>query len=505
MPKFYLYARKSTDEEDRQILSIESQINELREYARKESIDLIDEFTEAKTAKEPGRPIFSFMLKQVEMGLADGILAWHPDRLARNSIDGGKIIYLIDVGKIADLRFPTYRFDNTAQGKFMLSIMFGQSKYYIDNLSENTKRGLREKLRRGEWPGWAPLGYHNDYTNHTIIADPEKAPFVRKMFELYATGSYSLEELLREVHGWGILGKAGKPVRKSSLAHLLRNPFYYGVMRFRGELFEASHPPLVSKKLFDMVHEVMARRARPIKKGQIKFSFTGLMTCGECGASITAEIQKGHTYYRCTKKLVKCTQKFLREEALLDQINKAILKVFVDDEVKVKIMNRFEELSGEESKSSSFLSRQAQDRLKEFDDKIERLIDLYIAKEISQEEYQRKKAMLVNEKKELQERLGEIEKTSGGWLEPSKNFITTCNTAGSVAWQGNPAAKRDFLKILGSNLVLKDRSLSFTIRRPFDLFAERPPHLNWLPSFTGERTIDIIIPNSIHGCKKKDL
>ena len=150
MPKFYLYARKSTDDEDRQVLSIESQINELREYAKKENLEIIDELTEAKSAKAPGRPIFSFMLKQIEAGLADGILAWHPDRLARNSIDGGKIIYLVDIEKIVDLRFPIYRFDNTAQGKFMLSITFGQSKYYVDNLAENVKRGMREKLRRGE-------------------------------------------------------------------------------------------------------------------------------------------------------------------------------------------------------------------------------------------------------------------------------------------------------------------------------------------------------------------
>ncbi|MFH1479132.1 MAG: recombinase family protein [Candidatus Omnitrophota bacterium] len=456
MPKFYLYARKSTDEEDRQVLSIESQINELREFAKKESLEIVDEFTEAKTAKEPGRPIFSFMLKQIEANIAEGILAWHPDRLARNSIDGGKIIYLVDTGKIIDLRFPTYRFDNSAQGKFMLSIAFGQSKYYIDNLSENVKRGLREKLRRGEWPGWAPLGYINDFKDHSILPDPEKAPFVRKMFELYAGGNYSLEELLREIHRWGILGKAGKPVRKSSLASILRNPFYYGVMRFKGELFEANHPPLVSKKLFDTVQEVLKRKAKPIKKGAIKFAFTGLIKCGECGAYITAEIHKGHTYYRCTKKIVKCSQKFLREEALLSQINKAILKIFIDNETKDKMMNRLGELSNGESKASSSLSRQAHDKLKEFDIKIERLIDLYISKEISQEEYQKKKAKLLNDKKELQERLGEIDQTSGGWLEPSKNFITTCNQAGSIAWQGNLSLKREILKILGSNFILKD-------------------------------------------------
>jgi len=481
MPKFYLYARKSTDEEDKQVLSIESQINELREFARKENLEIIDEFAEAKTAKDPGRPIFSFMLKQIEAGFADGILAWHPDRLARNSMDGGKIIYLVDIGKIFDLRFPTYRFDNTAQGKFMLSIAFGQSKYYVDNLSENVKRGLREKLRRGEWPGCAPLGYMNDPISHTIKPDPEKSRFVYKVFQLYATGDYSLKELLKEVHRWGLTAKAGKPIFKSCLAKMLRNSFYYGMMVYKGEAYQGSHLPLVSKKLFDRVQEVLEQKAKPMKKGEIKFSFTGLIKCGECGASITAERQKGHTYYRCTKKIIKCSQKFLREEALLEQINKAILKVFIDNETKEKMINRLEELAQNESKASFSLSRQAQDKLKEFDEKIERLIDLYIAKEISQEEYQRKKAKLLNEKKELQEKLGEIEKTSGGWLEPSKNFLTICNQAGSVAWQGNPSAKRDFLKILGSNFKLIDQTLSMKRAYPYELVAKISPSNSWLP------------------------
>jgi len=505
MSKYYLYARKSTDEEDRQVLSIESQINELREFAKKEGLVIVDEFTEAKTVKEPGRPIFSFMLKQIENGLADGILAWHPDRLARNSIDGGKVIYLVDIGKIVDLRFPTYRFDNTAQGKFMLSIAFGQSKYYVDNLSENVKRGLREKLRRGEWPGVAPLGYKNNLIAHKVEPDTEKAPFVRKAFALYSTGDYSLEELLREVHRWGLSAKAGKPLFKSCLAKMLRNPFYYGRMVYNGEQYEGSHLPLVTKKLFDEVQEVLEKKAKPIKKGVFKFAFTGFIKCGECGASITAERQKGHIYYRCTKKVVKCSQKFLREEALLEQINKAILKVFIDNETECKMINRLEELFQQESKASSSLSRQAKDKLIEFDGKIERLIDLYIAKEISQEEYQRKKAKLLNEKKELEEKVGEIEKTSGGWLEPAKEFITTCNEAGSVAWQGNLKPKRDFLKILGSNFKLFDRTLLFSTRKPFDLVVKKLPNLNWLPGSSSGRTITIILPNTIHNCKRKNL
>jgi len=154
MNNFFIYIRKSTDESDRQILSIESQVDELKEFAQKENLEIAKTFIESQTAKEPGRPVFDEMLSRIEKGEAGGILAWHPDRLARNSVDGGKIIYLVDTGKILSLKFPTFWFENTPQGKFMLNIAFGQSKYFVDNLSENTKRGLRQKLRRGEWPGW---------------------------------------------------------------------------------------------------------------------------------------------------------------------------------------------------------------------------------------------------------------------------------------------------------------------------------------------------------------
>ena len=156
---FFLYAHKSTDDEERQILSIEAQLAELREFARKESLAIVDEFIESKTAKVPGRVVFNEMMARIERGEAAGMLAWHPDRLARNSVDGGRIIYLLDTGKLAALKFPTFWFESTPQGKFMLNIAFGQSKYYVDNLSENVRRGIRQKLRRGEFPGKPPIGY----------------------------------------------------------------------------------------------------------------------------------------------------------------------------------------------------------------------------------------------------------------------------------------------------------------------------------------------------------
>jgi len=171
--KYIVYCRKSIDEKDKQVLSIDQQIAELKEFAIREHLEVIDFVTEANTAKVPGREQFANLLRRIEKGEAQGIVSWHPDRLARNSIDGGKIIYLLDIGKLLDLKFPQFWFDSTPQGKFMLNVAFGQSKYYVDNLSENVKRGMRHKLRLGIWPLKTPLGYINNRANKTIEVNTE--------------------------------------------------------------------------------------------------------------------------------------------------------------------------------------------------------------------------------------------------------------------------------------------------------------------------------------------
>jgi len=155
---FFIYARKSTDEATRQVLSIEAQLFELRKLAEREGVVIAKEFVECKTAKQPGRPVFNEMLAQIEKGKASGILAWHPDRLARNMVDGGRIIHLVDLEKIKALKFPTLMFEPNAHGKFMLSVHFSQGKYYVDNLSENIKRWHCNEIEERNLPDMGSHG-----------------------------------------------------------------------------------------------------------------------------------------------------------------------------------------------------------------------------------------------------------------------------------------------------------------------------------------------------------
>jgi hypothetical protein len=228
------------------------------------------------------------------------------------------------------------------------------------------------------------------------------------------------------------------------------------------------------------VQSVLDNRHRNHQPAEVKYAFTGLIRCEYCGCAITAEKQKGHIYYHCTKKKAPCpSKKFLREEALLSQVNDAVRKVYIDDATKDKMLNRFDELFQEESKASSSLTQEVKSRLSAFDAKLERLVDIFIDRQITQEEYAKRKAKLLNDKKDLEGKLKEMAKSGGGWLEPAKDFVTTCNRAGSVAGQEILSPKKDFLKICGSNLELKDATLLVSYRKPFDLVAQTQGRLTW--------------------------
>jgi site-specific DNA recombinase len=467
--KYILYARKSTDVEDKQVLSIEAQLVELRAYAKAEDLQIIDELIEKQSAKKPGRPIFGDMLRRVENGEASGIIAWHPDRLARNSIDGGQIVYLLDQTHLNNLKFPTFWFENTSQGKFMLSIAFGQSKYYVDNLSENTKRGLRQKIRRGECPGVAPFGYINDVRTHTIVIDKRNAHIVRHAFELYAKGDQRLEDTAEYLKSKGILSRGGKSVHKDRVKKMLTNPFYYGHFRYNGEVYEGKHTSIVTKKLFDQVQAILKRRGHKQKGATAPQAFCGLLCCGACQMHITAEKKIKHqkngniheyVYYRCTRKnkLIKCTEPAIAEPDLAVQLSDILHSYAMPESwaQELEILLATDEKKAKQS-SGVFIA-DAQTRVTGLQGKLKRLLDSYLDQDIDQQTYKAKQADLMSDKKSLEEQISKLTLASNAWIEPMRQWLKQAVSLCEIAISGSYEAQKDaLLQIEGLNLFLKSK------------------------------------------------
>jgi site-specific DNA recombinase len=477
--KYFIYARKSTRGEDKQILSIQSQQDALDKLVHDQKLRVVEIITERESAHEPGRPQFNAMMKRIAAGEANGIIAWHPDRLARNSLDGGQIIYFLDSGKLVDLKFSTFWFENSPQGKCNLGHEFVQTKQFSDKLSCDTKRGLEQKARMGIYPSLAPRGYINDKGTKTVIIDPTLAPVIKRTFEVYAEGDRTLDNIKDFLAENGVLSKklgswnkGGMKVHHDRIRRMLRNPFYYGHFEYGGEVYEGKHQPIISKALFDKVQEVLERRTHRMTSERVPKAFAGLLRCGECGLAITAEVQKGHVYYRCTKKskTVKCKQPFVREEELDQQLS-ALLSQFTlrpdwAEGMLAMLENERRDIAGA---SRTFVAEK-QAELANISVKSKRLLDAYLEQLIDRHTFALQKAELLAAKQDLQEQINSREDNHHGWLEPMKEWIQTAQNAGKIAVSGSPQEKKSLAaQVFGSNLFLDCKKARGSALKPWSL------------------------------------
>ena len=458
--KYFIYARKSTDEYDKQVHSITDQITELRNFAQKEDLEVVEVLKENKTAKEIGREVFNEMLFRINNDEAQGILAWHPDRLARNSVDGGQIIHLIDKQKIISLKFPTFWFEPTPQGKFMLSVAFGQSKYYVDNLAQNIKRGMLNKARRGEYPKQAPIGYLNDRAKRVIVPDPMRAPQIQRMFEEYVKGTHTLETI-RTVAPKTLKDKTPS---KSQVRNMLSNTIYYGTFMFSGEIFEGSHKPIITKRLFDEAQKVLKDKSRPIQRMKSPHAYRGLLKCAHCGCSITSSTQKGHIYYHCSKKRGKCPGKYVRQKIIGEGVSKALQKVSLDSTLAQDVTERAKTLAKKEGEGLDALAHNLSDMVKQCNDKLDKLLDMSLNEEITAEEYHRKREKLIQEKTSIKEKVRNCEREQVDWLEPLLCFIKQAKSVEKIALSTNLTEKRNLFCEVGLNRKLHQFSVQYEPR-----------------------------------------
>jgi DNA invertase Pin-like site-specific DNA recombinase len=334
--RYVLYARKSTETEERQILSIDSQIKEMMELAERDGLEIVEVRRESHSAKESGqRPVFKELLEDIRRNRFNGILTWNPDRLSRNAGDLGSVVDLMDQKHLIEIRTYGQQFRNSPNEKFLLMILCSQAKLENDNKSINVKRGLKTRVEMGLWPAPAPTGYikekRSDRKCETLI-DPERGHVIKQIFEKVAYEKWSG----RKVYNWLKFelnfktGSGHKNLTLGNIYLLLQNHFYYGVFEYpkkSGRWYKGKHEPLITKELFDAVQTQVKSQFTRVENQE--FAFTKLMQCGLCGSGVSADEkfkkqQNGnvhrYVYYGCTKARDKnCKCGYINEEVLIEQ------------------------------------------------------------------------------------------------------------------------------------------------------------------------------------------
>ena len=516
MKKYIAYYRKSSDTEDRQALSLKDQERVISDYTKHKNLCVPKKlrFRESKSAKVAGRPIFNEIIELVEKGKVTGIIAWKVDRLTRNTDDTSTLIKLIE--KDIEIWTTNFgKFENTSSHKMMFQFLATMAKFKVDDLSENVKRSLVMKTKLGWWPGWAPFGYLNidEYgrivpKQHTpekqklleklgrkldrIEKDPVIAPLIIKAFELYYYQDFSLKTLCHRLNKEGLVSRTGGKITKTSLEQILKNPFYYGAMRWKGEIKSANHEPITDKTLFDGVQEKLSGKAPFNPQPQkLDFLYRGLLLCGECGCSITAERhtkkQKNgnvhrYIYYRCTKTKGGCGQSYINEPKLELEIAKIFKDFILSQKQADTIQKKLKELFREDISYQERQEKSLKTRLVKLKNEKKSLFRKMVADEIKdQEAYLEVKNDIQNEIAGIQEKLTNIGRHSEDWLQQSSNLIYLAKHADKLFLEGTKEEKHTLINCAASNLFLKDKKVEFSLKKPFAILAEGQKSTTLLP------------------------
>lgn len=377
--KYCLYARKSTEQEDKQALSIESQVKEMISLAEREGLEIVEIKRESHSSKEVGqRPVYNELINEIRQGKFNGILTWAPDRLSRNAGDLGSVVDLMDQKLLHEIRTYGQKFTNNPNEKFLLMILGSQAKLENDNKMVNVKRGLRARCEMGLWPSVPPTGYlsHSDRNRKCeVMKDEHRSPVIKQMFEKVAYDGWSGRKLFKWLNeDVRFKTKSGKPLTLSNVYIILKSSFYYGEFEYPkggGQWYVGKHEPIITKDLYNQVQEKITND-HIVRTQDKEFAFTRMITCGLCGSGITADekfkkLKDGTTnryvYYGCTKfKDKNCQCGYVREEDLIEQLAN-VLDVISLDEIGMKDRIRAEIESHNEFQES-VLGREVKEKIK---------------------------------------------------------------------------------------------------------------------------------------------
>jgi len=463
--KYIIYCRKSSEEDSRQAQSLDTQQRLLLDIATQKELEIVDILKESKSArKDQNRPLFTSMLDRIQKGEADAILVVHTDRLARNFIDAGFIIKMIEAGILKEVRTVSSVFDNVPSLMYM-GFDFVFASHYSRDLSVKVKAGNESKLLKGEYPSKAPQGYINIRPGKGIEPDPIRAPFITRAFELFSTRKYSIKVLAKQLADEGFRSRSGRKRGPSSIHRLLTNPEYYGVINRKGKLYAGIHQPLIKKEIFDIVQDILANKSRP-KKQKYNFVFRDYLVCEECGCKVTAGISKGkYIYYRCTNGKGKCTQQktYWNENHVTEMFSDFFNKFTLDPVRAQKSFDNYKKSKLKEKNFKDNSKNAIKEQVDSLNRKITKLEDMYIEERISTLRFDERKTEFKNELAQLAVLLKqENRKGTLRTLELVEEIKNKAVQLSKIFDDGNKKIKRDLLESVLWNCDFKDGKITNT-------------------------------------------
>jgi len=504
---YFIYARKSTDREDKQVASIEDQIYEVQKIAKDKGLTVIDIISESKSAKEPGRIKFNEMLKRIHKGEAKGILCWKLNRLARNPVDGGQISWMLQQGILSHIQTFGREY-KPSDNVIMMQVEFGMANQYIKDLSIDTKRGMRRKAERGWYPTpILPIGYiHNKQkpikigVDDEILIDKERFLIVKKLWKLLLSKQFTLPEIHLKAEVLGLRNKKGKPYSINTIRSLFQNPFYAGIFYWNNELDESvalsgKHKAMITLNEYHYAQEFLTGKSRPTRKKSINHKYKGIIKCGYCNSNVCADhkhqiictnckhkfsikntqscpncdlrIKKmkkptelNHTYYRCTRRRMNCMEKAIKENELEQQIQTIFERLFLNEDYYKYLINLLKK-ENKKKTSETVIDKKLKININRLKGKMVKYLDMRVDGELSAQEY-----LIL--KRETQEKLDLLQVEYQNLQYESNQWITTLISASELMLKTKKAFKSDddkkknnVLSNFRSNLKLKGKKLYF--------------------------------------------
>ena len=498
--KAFVYLRRSQDRADRQVLSIEGQRKEIKALLDKEGLAPIWLPAEERSAHKSGRPIFNDMMKRIEAGEARVVVTWSANRLARNALDGGRLIHYLHETKLLRIITPSRSYSSASmEDQFLLQIEFGMSKMYSDEISKNVRRGYRAKYERGEYPSHAPIGYINVVNGNfkNIAPDPDRASLVIQLFNEASKGVYTLKDIwLYARDELGLLSKKGLPVSRQTVFDLLQNIVYTGTFKHSGEYHLGRYQPLIAKELYDKVQVAMGwakggRNNGPNSTAGAEYDYKGPFVCGQCGHNLTAYIKRKklaktgeyahYVYYVCTRKSKKvtCKDPQIVEQELAEQVGGYLSKINLTEGECKLALQYVRKFHKEHVNNRNTLLKVWEKDVQMARSKSDKLLNMRMDNEIDSETFKQEKSKYGEVIVRNSKLINDSDSNASQWLELAEEFFTNAMTLVETFQEADTVKKKRILLEIGSNWTLSNKKALFTPRKPYDLLLNRTDLTIW--------------------------